>query len=426
MHDLDSRCVGRLIRSGLVWLAFTAACMAVPHAVSAKVDLVGTVVSSGERPVPGATVYVYTARLRHGVSAVCPSCYFDCGKHEETAKHGEFKIRALDDSLLFRVLVVAQGFEPRFAEDVDPSRGPLVVRLSPRDTTSGNAALRVRGRVIDHDGTAVVGATVSVLGIRRTGSESYGSVPGSEPLAVSDAAGDFVLSTADSDVALIVLVRARGFAPRYFDGIPAGLDPARLVLSRGATLRGQVLLDARPAAGVAVVVGGATGGLIPDFGRDTIATDDGGWFSFVNLPCNHEYRLAACMESLRGRGATRTIYATLGDQDSVGIAAPLLVVPALKLSGRVLLTDGRPVPPGTRVTLWHGPDDRLLEVGRDGQFEADGVPPEAISLSVSVRGYRLSSRMPATLPRRGNMVAVGMTRDRNDVDLILEPGFSVP
>src|SRR5207302_7814483 len=64
-------------------------------------------------------------------------------------------------------------------------------------------------------------------------------------------------------------------------------------------------------------------------------------FLFSNLPCNRDYVLAATMESLHRVGATPEVVATVGDEDSLTVAPPLIVGPGRHLAGRIVFTDGR-------------------------------------------------------------------------------------
>src|SRR5437868_5681841 len=104
--------------SPLVFLAATLA------TVSVRADLNGRVVDASGKPIRGASVFIYTAGARVGVNPFCPSCYADCSKRAATGDDGGFLIRSLDSSLIFRVLVVGEGFGPSFVDKVDPLKGP--------------------------------------------------------------------------------------------------------------------------------------------------------------------------------------------------------------------------------------------------------------------------------------------------------------
>ncbi|HXH41457.1 MAG TPA: carboxypeptidase-like regulatory domain-containing protein, partial [Thermoanaerobaculia bacterium] len=101
-------------------------------AAHAATDLTGIVVDANSLPIAAAHVYVYRAHPKSGVSAVCLSCYRDCGKHVQVDAKGSFVLKNLDPTLLFDVLAVADGYEPAFAKRVDPISGPVSIKLSPR------------------------------------------------------------------------------------------------------------------------------------------------------------------------------------------------------------------------------------------------------------------------------------------------------
>jgi hypothetical protein len=89
-------------------------------AASASNDLTGVVVDASSRALSGASVYVYTAFPKVGVSSFCPSCYRDCGKHQSVNGAGRFRLKALDPTLRFDLLAVADGYEPSFVRHIDP------------------------------------------------------------------------------------------------------------------------------------------------------------------------------------------------------------------------------------------------------------------------------------------------------------------
>src|SRR5262249_32533516 len=64
--------------------------------------------------------------------------------------------------------------------------------------------------------------------------------------------------------------------------------------------------------------------------------------------------------------------------------------------GRVLLADGQPVPPRTRIylSLENGYDNLDSRLDADGWFEFEGVPEAEIDLSVRIPGYRVSAKNP--------------------------------
>ena len=135
-------------------------------------DLSGTVQNQDAKPVPNATVFIYTAEPREGPGILCPSCYADCRKRATTDASGKFTIESLDPDLLFRVLVVAADCQPTFVSKVDPAVKPILVKLKPaRHGESPDK--RLRGRVVDSDGKPIAGAVINVRGVTR-GESTHG------------------------------------------------------------------------------------------------------------------------------------------------------------------------------------------------------------------------------------------------------------
>ena len=100
------------------------------------------------------------------------------------------------------------------------------------------------------------------------------------------------------------------------------------------------------------------------------------------------------------------------------------VHPGHRLTGRLVLADGKPVPPGTRVLAsrdeaW---DSQTATVGPDGRFAFTGVPEERVSLTASVRGYHPSPRN-ASFDLLNPFGLLGMIEgDVEDLRFLLDPG----
>src|SRR4029078_10603555 len=67
------------------------------------------------------------------------------------------------------------------------------------------------------------------------------------------------------------------------------------------------------------------------------------------------------------------------------------------IKGRVILPEGDAIPPHTRLFLgredaW---DHTETVLGPNGEFEFDGVPAESITMSLRIRGYKLSRSNPS-------------------------------
>jgi hypothetical protein len=104
----------------------------------------------------------------------------------------------------------------------------------------------------------------------------------------------------------------------------------------------------------------------------------------------------------------------------------LALGPAFRLSGRLELSDGKPVPAGTRVLIsrreaW---DSQQAVVGKDGSFAFVGLPGERYELSAQVPGYRFSPKNASAgrLDRFGRLGP--LTADIIDLRLLYEPDAS--
>jgi hypothetical protein len=94
-----------------------------------------------------------------------------------------------------------------------------------------------------------------------------------------------------------------------------------------------------------------------------------------------------------------------------------------RLSGRVVLSDGKPIPAGVRVHVsreeaW---DSQEMLVGTDGAFMFEGLPSERFTLSADVPGYRFSPKNASSgrLNQFGLLDAV--KADVTDLRLLYEP-----
>src|SRR6266568_6703215 len=95
------------------------------------------------------------------------------------------------------------------------------------------------------------------------------------------------------------------------------------------------------------------------------------------------------------------------------------VTSAYQLRGHVVLSDGKPIPDGMRVTIsseraW---DDQTAMLPPDGQFEFHGLAAGDYSLFASVKGY--------SLPRKPNSVT-NKRPDGGTETVTYAPGVAPP
>lgn len=96
------------------------------------------------------------------------------------------------------------------------------------------------------------------------------------------------------------------------------------------------------------------------------------------------------------------------------------------LNGQATLAGGRPVPPGTQISLIRAGtrDAQQAVVGSDGRFQFQGVPVEEdLLLLLRVPGYHLASGIAGLDARRGQVrLCVPAGRPETALSLLLEPG----
>jgi hypothetical protein len=327
--------------------------------------------------------------------------------------------------LHFRLLIVADGYVPMYSTNaVDPGAGPVEFKLKLHDLDRRDPERVFRGRVVIDTGQPIEGAMVQVRGFKRGRTTSYGGLQGFDPLAVTDARGDFRLGVAEKGDGICLCVSARGLASRCVAPLPAGSKSHDLELGPGVTVTGQVLKDDKPLAGVALGLIERTRDVSKFVGDFKISTDERGHFVFPNVPPNETYALYGLMDSLQPHGAIPVELIQVGGHGTVKKVGQLSVQRGYRVSGRVVLADGKLVPEETRLLLgreqaWN---TQSVILAKDGSFAFTGVPKERCSLVVNVPGYHPSA-MNASLDMPSGMRLVGKVEaDIDSLRFLLEPG----
>jgi hypothetical protein len=207
----------------------------------ASATLTGTIVDETGQPAKDATVFVYSARLKKGYAIVCPTCWLDCGKHADSDAQGRFLITDLNPALKFRLLIVKEGFTASAKGGVDPAQGALQpIRLIPR-TPSPDESKIVHGRVTDVAGNPIVGALIEpVAATLPDGSRHFGTMDWIDPLAATNASGEFAIVSTRPVEKIILKISPRALAPKLVTE-PPGPATNSIVLTEGATIMGRLV-----------------------------------------------------------------------------------------------------------------------------------------------------------------------------------------
>jgi hypothetical protein len=241
---------------------------------------------------------------------------------------------------------------------------------------------------------------------------------------VTNNKGEFRLGVPEKGIAIYVQANAPFKAPRKFQKLGAGGKPYDLMLLEGVTIRGRLVKGGQPLAGVALGAAQKDRNAETFVGEFQAATDDKGAFQIRNVPAEEALALYGLMSSLSAHGAVAARAVRTGKSGSVADVGDVEVKPGHRLSGRVVLADGKPVPAGTRVLLsrkeaW---DSAQAVADTEGRFRFAGLPSETYSLTVNVKGYHLSPKNLSTDLLNGFSLLGVVHEDIIGLRLLLEPG----
>jgi hypothetical protein len=326
----------------------------------------------------------------------------------------------------------------------------VTLKLKPHDLDRRDADLVLRGRVLDEKGKPVVNATVEPYGIQLgEGRGMFGTLRGlADPLAVTNEKGEFRLGTTKKGAPLYLEVNAPALAPRKAGWCTPGPTVHEVRLSVGVAVRGRVVKDGKPVPGITLQLcatrdqpgrrprPGSGPYVPPDWLETKIATDKDGHFLFSYVPPDREYRLWGVMDSCRTYGAVPEQKVTAGASGTVVELGEVAMRPGLRLSGRLVLPDGKPPPARARVVLGlryeatpYG-DGQLAVTGADGEFTFTGLPAAVYEVTVRAPGYHVSpknrSYANVIVEPLANGLIGWVDRDTDGLRLLLEPGAEIP
>jgi hypothetical protein len=386
-------------------------------------DLAGQVVNNLGDPVPGAHALIDSARVREGASLVCASCYADCKKTSVTDQLGRFRIGSVDPSLLFNVLVVADGFRPVIVKKVDPLAKPIEVELTPQETDKLEPKRVLFGVVLDSLGKPVAGARVSAQSFKTDAFSGFS--PGIfDPIAVTNVRGEFILTSSSAITHADLKIEGNGVAPRIIAGRKPEANPQTIKMTAGATITGRLIRGGRPVADALVGLVQVSRGSDQFLGEASIGTDLHGGFTLRNVHPDEDYFIYGLMGSFKDGGAVPAVRIRSGADGATTEVGDLKVVRGHRIKGQVLLSDGKNVPARSRLMVsredaW---DHQEVELDAAGRFEISGLPTEKYSLNVSLPGYRLSSKNHSIDSQNQFRLVGTIDQDIDTLKILMEPG----
>jgi RNA polymerase sigma factor (sigma-70 family) len=317
--------------------------------------------------------------------------------------------------------------------------------LAAADEKSSGPGVAIKGWVVGPDGKPSAGARLRspILKIREevvtTGPDGSFTItaveipqfrfklhidaPGLAPKAYYIDIGPHLQTTPPVD----------GSAPAptaYFTEATREISPT-LDLERGSVVTGRIVREGKP-------VPGATVGL---WGFDVLESpevkaDADGQFRFPHVPTNSPCWAYVSTGSLERAGAVRPkSVRTAAEGSSIG-AGDIAVEPGRMVSGRVVFTDGNPLPANAEVVAGAEHAGGMLHAkpDRSGRFTLAGLPEGQVSIAVNFpddmfyapAGYRLSARNKCLDPLNPWNLIGRVDRDVADLTILFEPGPQPP
>jgi hypothetical protein len=297
--------------------------------------------------------------------------------------------------------------------------------LTPFDPDRFDPKRILRGVVLGPDGKPLVGAKIAPQGFSTEAFSGF-SPDIFDPVAVTNLRGEFALTSKSPIEYADLRVEGNGVASRIVAGRKPEANPQRIAMTAGATLTGRLLRREKPVPGVVVGLVQVNRSSSTFLGDRSIGTDAEGRFTFLNVHPDEDYFVYGLMESLpEGDGdavAARQVH--VGGEGTTAQAGDLPVVLGHRIKGRVLLSDEKPVPPRTRLMVsrqdaW---DSRRVELDPEGRFEIAGLPTERYSLSVTLKGYKLSPRNHSVDSANPWHLVGTIDQDIDGLKILMEPG----
>jgi len=412
-------------------ILLVAAVFAPASASGAGLTLRGSVVHSDGLPAVRARVDIATAKPRHGLGVLCPSCYADCRKSTFTDQEGSFQFADLDPSLTFRLLVTKPGSLTLYSHSLDPlendtpvGRVPLFLAAAPTDVPPERL---VRGRLVDATGRPIAGGLVSAEAECTADRTSYGR--GVTTPVASDDDGRFELIAPEPIVRVSLEVFAEGYAGMLSDELAPGGQEHTLRVPIGASVSVRIERDGVPIPDLQLAVVQTHRACGRHFVKDVPAvTDADGVARFEHLPPDEQYALFSLNNPPQDLVITTTLFKAPGDAKARDLGT-IAAAEAKKLSGKVTVEGSGTIPADAKVSLsqprcW---GLSVTEVATDGTFEFRGLSPESYLLNVRANGLTIDeSRVGWQVVDRGG-VGIPLDESRSNVVIPLvadrQPNF---
>lgn len=363
--------------------------------ISDGVNMAGKVTNENGDPVKEAMVGIYFGKPRQESQSTSPRFFRDCAKYVFTDENGIFQIEDLDPSYLYQLSVYASNQRTYRSKPIDPNDGPVEIRLEPIPKGLPNDRMLV-ACVVGEDGAPVKGA-IAVATWGRTAESSFGGAMDGIDTATTDTDGRFVMTSNQPFLEIRASVWAPGFAKHYTQAMKLDGQEKKILLSKGSSIEGRLLIDGNPVAHKPIAIS-------PRIGMSSSTqtnTDENGRFRFYGLQANKQYVLfTPCDWSQLAESITkeetdsfvlksRTI-TTNGSGETTQLG-DLPLEPGHTVRGQMILPNDSTDFANIKVVLRRDPawDWIDVPVTADGKFEIASVPSEVYTVSVRSAKYEI-------------------------------------
>ncbi|MBI1175970.1 hypothetical protein GC207_00865 [bacterium] len=315
------------------------------------------------------------------------------GEREPMDEQGRFTLSRTTDQYNYNVVAVAKGYASGTYLGADPLRGEIEIRLEAAMPPPPESSY-VQVRLTDDDGKPVIGARAEPDGVSVGGSTRWGGSQGFPDFVVSNAEGEFTFSRSESFERLQLDISAAGLAPAKI-WLPATNTVQVVAMGTGGFITGRVVKDDRPIPGARVGVSGTDRNSMVYAGHYETTTDGEGRFIFRHLPPDTSWQLYGLMESIKPYGSVPPQPAVTRSNGTTNDVGDVMIRPAQSLYGRVVAAPGYQLPAEPIAlragfeTAW---DSQLVKADSKGAFKFDGLHRGQVEISLSTRGWRLSTR----------------------------------
>lgn len=368
--------------------------------------LKGRVVDAEKQPIANALVVISNVQPASGKNTRCTATFDDYTRLTTTDANGNFRFEGLNPNFEYRCSAGASGFTGVFGSDFFQT-GADDIELQMEKFVRDNPRV-LRGRIFASDGTPAAGAMLQP----RTVSQAITRL--ATRAIIADQQGEFEIQVDRSVANFSLRAFARGAAIQDVNIRPSDNKPIEIRMTRGASIRGQLVHDRRPQVGVALSLiqeDRSMGNLTTPV---TVYTDGEGVFQFDHLPPSRDYALHTQLNSNVAFPLPVHLITAPADGKRAELGNVDTVEPRT-ISIKVINQADDPLPEASYVFLAR---DEAWDTARfDLEPRAEQVVkltdagPESFTIGIRAMGFKVLKTNPITSPDMNRRYRINVQDD---------------